>query len=214
MISLVSFMEILILSAIPKIYSIIWVLASMTKKKEKWHYFKKEILFFRFVLRMHNIYEHVDLKWMRYINKFLEFFRCTESWWYCKWTGDVISKWTIICVLCNCHNLNSIISKLSNSRKHISSEFRESMDSRFNSSHPNMSLIDFDCMMFLWSRVLEDISLFFRRPPELAVEKMRINILNNSFAPNWYFIFPFIVGIQHMRFNFWSMRNNWLTLFI
>jgi len=88
------------------------------------------------------------------------------------------------------------------------------MNSRFDTSHSNVGFIDFDCMMFLRPRMLEDIFLFFRRPPELAIEKMRLSILDNSFAPNRYFILPFIVGIQHMRFNSRSVRNNGLTFII
>jgi len=62
--------------------------------------------------------------------------------------------------------------------------------------------------------MLEDISLFSRWPPELAIEEISMKILNNSFAPNWDFILPLVVCVQHMGFNFRAVWDRWFPFFV
>jgi len=88
------------------------------------------------------------------------------------------------------------------------------MNTGIYSCHANMCFVDFNSVMLIWSGMLEDISLFSRWPPELAIEEISMKILNNSFAPNWDFILPLVVCVQHMGFNFRAVWDRWFPFFV
>lgn len=163
-------------------------------------------------LRVYDIHEDVNPHTMGSINKLLEFFRCSEPRGDCERAGDVITEGAIVSMLCDCHDLNGIVSKTLDSRENIIGKLIKCMNTRIYSGHSNVRFVNLKSMMLLGTHVLELVLGFW--PPELGVIEFGIVILDHPAAPDWNTICPFILSCQNVCFYAGSMWNDWITIVI
>ena len=116
-------MKILIFSAIPVVYTLITVLYSM---------------------RMHQINHNFYLESMGFIDEFFELLWSAEPTGNSEKIANMIAKGTIVRMLKDSHYLNSVIAKFSDIGKNILLKIIKVMYFGINTSHPNMTLINFE----------------------------------------------------------------------
>lgn len=120
-------MKILIISTIPHVDSFIYILSSM------W---------------MYNINDYLNSMFMSFIYQSLKLIWFSKAWRDTKKRRDMVSKWAIIRMFHNTHNLYDIVSKFDHFREYCLLEMCEAMDFIIHSTHSDMAFIDFDIFVF------------------------------------------------------------------
>lgn len=103
----------------------------------------------------------------------------------------MIPKRSIVRMLCDSHDLDCIIPKLMDSRKNIIRKLRESMHSWLNTSHSDMSFVDFKRCRLLRSRVLKYEWILWSQVDD-TVKQGAVFVLNDSMSPNGNAIYPLV----------------------
>ena len=134
-------------------------------------------------MRMYNIKQHTNTHTMCLIYKIFQIFWHTTSRSWCEKAADLITKGTVVRMLHNSHNLNSIISKILYARKYLICKFKIRTNFSLLLSHTNMTLINIrrkftveilirPCKWCLWII-------------NLCTPKIGCRILNNSACIQW-----------------------------
>jgi hypothetical protein len=148
MVALSSTVEVLVISAIKIIKSVENVLRSVA---------------------MHDIEKNYNTHAMSSVNQLLEVLRRSVSTACSKEAVDLIAKASIVSMLHDSHELDHVVVKGLDSRKHILGELLVGSDTLFRCGDSNVGFINAGTGGLLRSRVLELISFGCRGAPEASI---------------------------------------------
>lgn len=161
MVSFLISMKVLVVSSIPHVDPFIDIFSSM---------------------RMNDINYYFYSIFMCLINKFLKLMGFAKSWRYTEEVRDMVTKWAIIGMFHNTHDLNYVVTQFENFWKNCLFKMGEAMNFIINTAHSNMYLINFDVMIF---------PLRFRMFPLIIANvhinsiKGEVDVLSCEINPSW-----------------------------
>ena len=133
-------------------------------------------------MRVDQIHYYRDSHRMRGIYQFLKFLRSTEPRRRRKKTGNMISKTTVIGMLLYCHNLNTVVTIIPDTRKDILPKLHICTHLLLLLGHSNVALIN-EKGVFLGFESLDFEPIWCFRIPYLCRKNVRVIILDHPLAP-------------------------------
>ena len=124
---------------------------------------------------MNEVEDDNDAKSMSFINESAEFVRGAKAAGGSEKVSHMIAERTIIGVLCDSHQLDSVIAQSSDSWENVKAEFFVSSYAITFGSEARVSFVDEGARGFRWNGVFPLISL--RRMPNSSREFMVLRIL-------------------------------------
>lgn len=118
---------------------------------------------------MNHVQQHDNSHFMSSVDKPFQTFRGSIPAARSKKAVDLVSETSIVSMLHNSHQLDSIVAKVSNSGKQFVGELVVCSDTLLRRRNSDVSFIHSNALWLLWSWVLERIFLCRLRVPESSV---------------------------------------------
>ena len=128
---------------------------------------------------MYQIHDDTNASAVCVVHERFEFFGCTKSAGGGKEVGHVVSETAVVWVLLDRHDLDAVVSQISNTREYVDAEVLVGIDFLFLAGHANMALIDEKTGFAVFGHLLGVAPLVFAFP-DLCRKEFCLVVLYHS----------------------------------